>query len=49
MYGLIFPVIVERDVNVKYIIEQYQDDLPIRINVEEEFFPWKMGVRVEKR
>ena len=41
MYGLIPSVIVERDVTVKYIIEQYQDDLPMPINAEEEFFRWK--------
>ena len=41
MYGLIPSVIVERDITVKELIEQYQDDLPIPINAEEEFFRWK--------
>ena len=41
MYGLIPSVIVERDTTVKYIIEQYQDDQPMPINAEEEFFLWK--------
>ena len=38
MYGLIPSVIVERDIPVKDIIGQYQDDLPMSINAEEEFF-----------
>ena len=38
---LIPSVIVERDITVKYIIEQYQDDLPMPVNAEEEFFRWK--------
>ena len=38
MYGLIPSVIVERDIiTVKDIIKQYQDDLPMIINAEEEF------------
>ena len=41
MYGLIPSVIVERDITVKHIIEQYQDDLPMPINAEEEFFRWQ--------
>ena len=37
--GLFLPsVIVERDIPVKDIIGQYQDDLPMPINAEEEFF-----------
>ena len=38
MYGLIPSVIVERNIPVKDIIGQYQDDLPMSINAEEEFF-----------
>ena len=38
IYGLISSVIVERDITVKDIIEQYQVDLPMPINAEEEFF-----------
>ena len=41
MYGLIPSVIVERDITVKGMIEQYQDDLPMSINAQEEFFRWK--------
>ena len=41
MYGLIPSVIVERDITVKDMIEQYQDDLTMSINAEEEFFRWK--------
>ena len=41
MYGLIPSVIVERNIPVKDIIGQYQDDLPMSINAEEEFFWWK--------
>ena len=39
-YGLILSVIVERDITVKDIIEQYQDDQPMPVNAEE-FFQWK--------
>ena len=51
MYELIPSVIVERDITVKDIIKQYQDNLPMPINAEEEFFSMekKMEVRVEKR
>ena len=38
MYGLIPSVVIERDITVKDTIEQYQDDLPMPINVEEEIF-----------
>ena len=37
MYGLIPPAIGKRDMRVKDITEQYQDDLPISTNAEEEF------------
>ena len=40
-YGLIPSVIVERDITVKDTIEQYQDDLPMPIHREEEFFRCK--------
>ena len=51
MYELIPSVIVERDITVKDIIKQYQDNLSMPINAEEEFFSMekKMEVRVEKR
>ena len=51
MYELIPSVIVERDITVKDIIKQYQDNLPMPINAEEEFFSMekKMEVRFEKR
>ena len=38
MYSLIPSVIVDRDITVKDIIEQYQNDLSMPINAEEEFF-----------
>ena len=37
MYGLIPPAIGKRDMRVKDITEQYQDDLPISTNAKEEF------------
>ena len=41
MYGLILSVVVEIDIALKDIKELYQDDLPVLINEEEEFFRWK--------
>ena len=41
MYGLIPSVIVERDITVKEMIELYQDDLPMPISAEDDFFRWK--------
>ena len=37
-FRLILSVIVERDITVKDLIEQYQDDLQMPINAEGEFF-----------
>ena len=34
MYGVIPSVVVERDITVTDMIEQYQDDLPMPINAE---------------
>ena len=41
MYGLIPSVIVERDITVKDIIEQYQDDLPMLTTQKKTFFDGK--------
>ena len=41
MYGLISSVTAEREVDIKDIIEQYKDDLPMPDNTMEEFFRWK--------
>ena len=38
MYGLIPAVIVDRNIKAKNIKEHYEDDLPMPINAEEEFF-----------
>ena len=32
---------MERDITVKVITKQYQDDLPMSVNTKEEFFRWK--------
>ena len=41
IYGLIPSVTAEREVDIKDIIEQYKDDLPMPDNTMEEFFRWK--------
>ena len=41
MHGLIPAVIAERDLLIDAIVKEYQEDLPMLVNVHEEFARWK--------